>query len=175
MTAWVKGYRSSLAIEHNLIYDVKCWWRLKCIKTIYVVHNPTDILSRSLSLYLIQLIVSFSISFCTSAIIFGYIFCPLLSVCLVVATSYGKNIQDYFCAPNPYSFFFSQTIMQCFAICALTWVFWTELTIFLEWYRAKRGDIWSLHCTYYSGNIISIIYVAYISWILLAHRYVDIT
>lgn len=106
MTAWVKGYRSSLAIEHNLIYDVKCWWRLKCIKTIYVVHNPTDILSRSLSLYLIQLIVSFSISFCNSAIIFGYIFCPLLSVCLVVATSYGKNIQDYFCAPNPYSFFF---------------------------------------------------------------------
>jgi hypothetical protein len=79
------------------------------------------------------------------------------------------------CAKSIFPFIFSQTIMQCFAICALTWVFWTELTIFLEWYRAKRGDIWSLHCTYYSGNIISIIYVAYISWILLAHRYVDIT
>lgn len=158
MTAWVKGYRSSLAIEHNLIYDVKCWWRLKCIKTIYVVHNPTDILSRSLSLYLIQLIVSFSISFCNSAIIFGYIFCPLLSVCLVVATSYGKNIQDYFCAPNPYSLLFFLK-----PLCSVLLLNWAN---YFSWMiQSKREVIYGHYIALIiSGNIIiSIIYAAYIS------------
>lgn len=168
MTAWVKGYRSSLAIEHNLIYDVKCWWRLKCIKTIYVVHNPTDILTRSLSLYLNQLTVSFSISFCN---------CYHFRVYLLSSTFYLPCC-CYFLWKKTYRITFVRQIhipFYFFSNHYAVFCYWTELTIFLEWYRAKRGDIWSLHCTYYSGNIISIIYVSYISWILLAHRYVDIT
>lgn len=143
MTAWVKGYRSSLAIEHNLIYDVKCWWRLKCTETIYVVHNPTDILTRSLSLYLNQLTVSFSISFCN---------CYHFRVYLLSSTFYLPCC-CYFLWKKTYRITFVRQIhipFYFFSNHYAVFCYWTELTIFLEWSRAKERwyMVTTLHLLY---------------------------